>query len=139
MTVIICVDDKMGTIFNCRRQSQDNILRERVLALSENANLWMSPYSQKQFRENDNRNICVADNYLFAAENEDFCFVEGVPLSAFSEKIDRIILYKWNRVYPSDETFDMDLSSWLLISSYDFKGCSHDRITEEVYVRNEET
>ena len=136
MTAIICVDDKMGTLFNCRRQSQDNILRERVLALSEDVNLWMSPYSQKQFRENDNRNICVADNYLFAAENEDFCFVEGVPVSAFLEKIDRIILYKWNRTYPSDEFFDLDLREWVRFSTYEFAGSSHERITEEVYVKN---
>ena len=136
MTVIVCVDDKMGVLFNCRRQSKDSILRERILELSKNTSLWMSPYSQKQFEGDNNSNICIADNFLIAADNDSFCFSEGTALSPCIEKIDRIILYKWNRVYPSDETFDVDLSEWSLVSTFDFQGSSHEKITEEVYVKN---
>lgn len=136
MTVIVCVDDKMGVLFNCRRQSKDRILRERILELSKNTLLWMSPYSQKQFEDNDANNICVADNFMIAADNDSFCFSEGTALSPCLEKIDRIILYKWNRVYPSDETFDVDLSNWSLQSTFEFQGRSHEKITEEVYVKN---
>lgn len=136
MTVIVCVDDKMGVLFNSRRQSKDSVLRERVLELSKDTMLWMSPYTQKQFEENDQSNICVADNFLVVAENNAFCFCEGTALSPCIDKIDRIILYKWNRVYPSDETFDVDLSNWSLESSFEFQGSSHEKITEEVYVHN---
>ena len=136
MTVISCVDIKMGTMFNNRRQSQDSVLRKRVLEISKEAKLWMSPYSEKQFEENDNGNICVADNFLVAADNEDYCFVEGISFAPCLDKIDHIIIYKWNRDYPSDKTLDVDLSEWYLESTFDFKGSSHEKITEEVYVRN---
>lgn len=31
MIAIVCVDDKSGTMFNRRRQSQDRVLREAIL------------------------------------------------------------------------------------------------------------
>ena len=47
--------------------------------------------------------------------------------------IDEIILYKWNRVYPTDFYFDINLSTWNLTQVTEFKGNSHERITKEVY------
>ena len=35
MILIACVDDKFGMLFNRRRQSQDRMLRERVLRLTD--------------------------------------------------------------------------------------------------------
>lgn len=34
MIVMLCVDDKYGMMFNCRRQSQDRVLRERMQKLA---------------------------------------------------------------------------------------------------------
>lgn len=136
MTVIVCVDDQMGVLFNNRRQSQDRILRERIMEISKEHTLWMTPYSKKQFEDNDNSSICVADNFMIAADNDSFCFSEGTPLSCYLDKIDKIVLYKWNREYPSDVTFDINLSNWSLNSTFEFQGSSHEKITEEVYVKN---
>ncbi len=30
----------------------------------------------------------------------DFCFIENVAPSAYEDKIEKIILYRWNRTYP---------------------------------------
>ena len=136
MTVIVCVDDQMGVLFNNRRQSQDRILRERRMELCKEHTLWMTSYSKKQFEDNDNSSICVADNFMIAADNDSFCFSEGTPLSCYLDKIDKIVLYKWNREYPSDVTFDINLSNWSLNSTFEFQGSSHEKITEEVYVKN---
>ena len=46
-----------------------------------------------------------------------------------------IILYKWNRVYPADFRFEVDLSSWKLEESEEFAGLSHEKITRERYIR----
>ena len=46
-----------------------------------------------------------------------------------------MIVFKWNRVYPKDFEFELDLSKWKLAESSEFKGSSHDNITMEVYVR----
>ena len=47
----------------------------------------------------------------------------------------KLIVFKWNRVYPKDFEFEIDLSKWKLEESSEFKGSSHDKITMEVYVR----
>ena len=40
MKVIVCVDDKGGVMFNHRRQSQDRVLRERILGMTAGQTLW---------------------------------------------------------------------------------------------------
>ena len=49
MALIICADDRGGMAFNRRRQSQDRIVREHILADAAGGQLWMSPYSARQF------------------------------------------------------------------------------------------
>ena len=51
--------------------------------------------------------------------------------------IEKIILYRWNRKYPADFRFDINLedSEWKLAETREFTGSSHEKITEEVYVR----
>lgn len=135
VTVIVCVDDRLGTMFNGRRQSKDRLLRERVICNASNGFLVMSPYTERQFADDDVDNKIVSDTPLESAQSGDFCFVEGNNLSEHLDKIKRIILYKWNRTYPYDQTLDVDLSSWVLKGSCDFEGSSHEKITEEVYER----
>lgn len=49
MKIIVCVDNQNGMMFNHRRQSQDRVLRKRILELTGGKKLWMNAYSQKQF------------------------------------------------------------------------------------------
>ena len=53
MIIVICADDKNGMMFNGRRQSQDRILREKILADAGNSKIWMNAYSAKQFGDED--------------------------------------------------------------------------------------
>lgn len=137
MIVLICVDDNGGVMFNHRRQSQDRVLRCRVLEKSKGHALWMRPYSLTQFEGAGQRQIFVDEAYLMKAKLGDYCFVEGTPLADCEQRIEKLIIYKWNRIYPADRWFDLNLGDncWNLISSYDFTGSSHERITEEVYTR----
>ena len=67
---------------------------------------------------------------------DDFCFIENASVAAYKEKITRLIVYKWNRDYPADFFFDIDYAkNFRLVSTVDFEGTSHDRITKEIYVR----
>ena len=70
MIVMLCVDDKYGMMFNCRRQSQDRVLRERIQKLTGGKPLWMNAYSRKQFE--DSSNICVSEDYLDQAAAGEF-------------------------------------------------------------------
>ena len=84
MIIMVCVDDNNGMMFNKRRQSQDRVLRQRMLELA-------------------------------------------------GEK--KLILFHWNRVYPADLHSTLDLSGWNLTETEEFAGNSHEKITQERYVR----
>lgn len=126
----------MGIMFNGRRQSQDSVLRERIVQLSSKSKLWMNRYSEKQFKENDVSHINVSDYFLNEAIKGEFCFVENNEVKDYESSIEIIILYKWNKDYPSDMSFNIDLRNWDCIKSTDFIGSSHEKITEEIYTRN---
>ena len=110
MILIACVDDRAGIAFNHRRQSSDSVVRDRILELTAGSRLWMNEYSAKQF---------------------------DVSVSTYEKWVEQIILFKWNRVYPQDRAFDINLTQnkWKLQSTEDFPGHSHKNVTMEVYVR----
>ena len=130
MTLVVCVDDALGMMFNRRRQSRDRALRERILSRKGNSQLWMSAYSAELFQETDGTRIC--ETLPTEADGEAFVFVENGPMP---EAPDEIYLYRWNRRYPADRYFQVDLTKYELISREDFAGFSHEKITEEHYKR----
>lgn len=135
MHLIVCIDDDFGMLFNHRRQSQDLALRERILEITSGKKVWMNHYSQKQFEKENTVNIDCNDNFLLKATTGEYCFVETEDVSCYEPWVESIILYRWNRRYPSDLKFTIDLTNWKLQSSISFPGRSHEKITEEVYVR----
>ena len=68
MIVIACVDDRMGMLFNRRRQSQDAALRQRLLQRAARRTIWMSEYSARQFADCQADNIRVSDHCADQAE-----------------------------------------------------------------------
>lgn len=138
MVLIAAVDDDYGMMFHNRRQSQDRILREKILKLTDGRCLWMNSYTKKQFTEAaDISQICVDDSFLEKVPSGDYCFVENSAVSSYENEVEKILLFKWNRKYPSDFWFDIQLGEhgWRLVSSEEFAGYSHDKITLEVYER----
>ena len=137
MIIIVCVDDNMGMMFNHRRQSQDRVLRERVLEATKGNKLWMNHYSAKQFSESTAPQINVDDSFMSEAGSGEYCFVEDCDVTTFLRWVEKIILYQWNRRYPSDQTFSINFSAggWKLIHTEEFSGSSHERITEEIYTQ----
>ncbi len=129
MTLVTCVDDRMGLQFNARRQSQDRVLRENLLKMVQTS-LYMSPYSGKMFGVNEK--IVVSEDYLTIASPQDWVFSEDNSYLSCSDQIDRIILFRWNRHYPSDMHFIFP-GQWRLICTEDFPGSSHEKITMEIY------
>lgn len=134
MILIICIDENGGMLFNNRRQSQDKVLRQRLLLLVKDNKLMMNSYSKNQFTE-AMPNIFVSEDFLEKADHGDFCFVENTDITPYLNKAEQIIVYKWNRAYPFDMKFDISIleNDWQLCSKFDFVGSSHEKITEEVY------
>ena len=134
MKLIVCVDDRMGVMFNKRRQSKDAKVREDILSmLEEGKKLFVSPYTAKQFLEEEQEKLYVSETFLLEATEDDICFIEDSDVSDMGDMIESIILYRWNRHYPSDKYFTLDLSNYELISSLDFVGNSHPEMLKEEY------
>lgn len=133
MILAACVDDNLGMMFNNRRQSQDREVRRQLLEEAGERPLWMNAYSAKQF--DGPEGIRIHEDFLEEARPGDWCFIENVSAEGREALIERIVLFKWNRVYPADRYFSLSLEGWRLTERTDFKGYSHETITKEVYVK----
>ena len=135
MTVIVCIDERGGMLFMKRRVSKDRELINDVIKTVGDGTLYISDFSEQLFADSDISVMSVPDP-LECAKKEDFVFVENFELKPASERIEKLMVYNWNRKYPFD--FSIDISplqeGFKLLESYDFKGYSHDKITKEIYV-----
>ncbi len=131
MKVIICLDDNGGMLFNNRRQSRDKEVLKDIINNLKGEKLRISPFSEKLFADYS-ENVIVDEDFLNKASENDICFVENNALKDVSG-IKEIVVYKWNRVYPTDFKCNMDLSELELVETIDFKGFSHNKITRETY------
>lgn len=134
MHLITCLDDSNGMLFNKRRQSQDCLVREDILNNLQGSKLWMNSYSAGQFKETSGDFIFVDENFMFMASEHDYCFAENVSLTLYLNEINSLILYYWNKKYPADRYFDIDLSDWELKNTAEFAGNSHEKITKKIYL-----
>lgn len=134
MILIACVDDSLGMAFHHRRQSKDSILRRRILAKTQGRPLWMSPYSARQFEEGG-ESLRPDEAFLEKAAAQEFAFTELEAPGKFAEKIEGVLLYRWNRAYPADLRFDLSLEGYTLVERSEFAGHSHEKITEERYIK----
>ena len=144
MNIIVILDDKNGMMFNKRRQSRDQVLLSHILKIIEEKQaaasgsgcpvLWMNSYTAKLF--DPYPKYCrTDDHFLTEAGQKDFCLVENQHLSSCRGSIQELYLYRWNRRYPGDFFFDIDLQdgTWQLMESEEFAGSSHKKIILEHY------
>ena len=96
----------------------------------------MNEYSNRLFLQYNFSNQTVLPDFLAQAGPGDICFIEGNDVLPFWEKVEKLILYCWNRVYPADLYFDLAvLEGWRLTEKKDFPGSSHEILTRKVYER----
>lgn len=133
MNIIVCIDDNQGMLFNKRRQSRDVKVLEDIATLTDT--LWISSFSEKLFEDQTIKTI-ISNEFLDQASKGSYCFVEGQILKPYEKNIEQLIIYKWNRKYPSDFKLDLNLEEWKLVESVDFVGNSHDKITKERYQKH---
>ena len=136
MNIIVCIDKNNGMSFNNRRQSQDAVLRGKVMELCSGATLHMTPYSFKQFAE-ATANIEVSEDIWNCVVDNDFCFIEDVA-GLQIDLVDTLYAFNWNRKYPADVTFPMDefnKAGFQAVSEEEFAGSSHEKITLKIYKR----
>lgn len=133
MKVYLCVDNTGGMMFNNRRQSRDKEVIKDILNDST-GNLFIGKYSESLFLENENA-YTISDDMLNQAGPDDSCFVENLSLKNFLDKTSELVIYCWNRDYPTDFYLDFNPESegFKLVSQIEFTGSSHEKITKFVY------
>lgn len=135
MIVMVCADDNNGMMFNKRRQSQDRVLRQRMLELAGEKKLWMNAYSSRQFSEEEKNHIAVTEEDFTNIGQGEYCFMEDQDPARYADQIEELILFHWNRTYPADLHCTLDLSDWKLTETEEFAGYSHENITQERYMK----
>ena len=137
MNIIVCLEDNNGMMFNKRRLSQDVEVRNDIYKNLGDKSLIMNNYSFKMFqKDNSDKNIVVSED-IPADDDQNFQFIEDKKLCNFEDKIGQMIIYYWNRRYPSDLKFDIDITdgNWEVVSEEEFAGKSHEKITKKILVR----
>lgn len=136
MKLIVMIDNGGGMLFNKRRLSRDRILNQRILFLNQDKTIWVNEYTASLYQPIPS-NIKVDNHFLEKILPEDACIIENIPISQeLLQRFDELMIYKWNRSYPSDMELTISLDHWQLQESEDFKGSSHEKITEEYYEKN---
>ncbi len=135
MILLVCLDDRNGMQFHGRRQSQDRLVRQDMLTQAAGRRLWMDAATARQFTEPD-ASICIADDAAQQAAPGEYYFVESPNRLPPLANIEQLIVYRWNRHYPSDASFPIALEApaWQCCEMTEFRGYSHEKITKEVYI-----
>ena len=131
MIPIVTIDDHMGVSFNNRRQSRDSVLCDYLIEFTKDKTLWMEEYSSNLFSQFDATNIKIDCNFLVKADADDYCFIEK---KALNSKIKKLIVCRWNRVYPADTYLSLDYKKYKVRIIDEIKGKSHDKITIEEWI-----
>lgn len=134
MNIFVCVDENGGMLFNNRRISQDKAVVKKILEISGGSKLYMNSYSAKLF--DGIHEIIIDESFITKANSDDFCFVENIAVP--EDSINKLYIFNWNRKYPSDFKFNIDIAGngYEKISTEEFTGSSHERITLDIYGRN---
>ena len=122
--LVVKVENRMGISFNNRPCSNDECIEQHL-------NDVISECTPRRFyaRSKDEMDLLIAENSCGVFVSDIF------DPSPCLDYFDGIILYGWNRDYPSDIKFTSDLSEFTCVSIQDFAGKSHEKITESVYLR----
>lgn len=111
MKLIVCLDEAGGMAFNNRRQSRDAEVVKRIMEIAPV--LHINSYSQDLFPD-----ATTGLGEVYFAEVDLPC-----------DAPDEIYIFNWNRLYPQDFKFSIDLDNYELLSTEEFSGTSHDKIT----------
>ena len=128
MTLFVCVDERGGMAWCGRRQSRDRAVYEDIVKLTVGIPLLTDVRSASLFDAESS--VIVSDE---SPEGNYARFIEFESPAKYAGSVRRLVVYCWNRHYPSDLQFDLSLDHFRLIEEYDFSGTSHECITRRIY------
>ena len=91
-------------------------------------------YSAKLFTGNIPDNFAVDPDALEKAGVGEFVFTERKDPLQYTDRIETMIVYFWNRNYPSDIKLSYNGPDWVRTGIAEFPGHSHEKITVEEWL-----
>ena len=133
MKAFVCVDDNCGMAFLGKRQSRDSRVLDDIISISSGSLVYMTERTKKLFPNTDFAIASEITDQILSSD--EYYFFETESPIGYLDSIDEIVMYRWNRRYPSDLKlgFSPNDSEYTRVSVIEFIGTSHDLITKEVY------
>ncbi|MBE6635945.1 MAG: ribonuclease Z [Ruminococcaceae bacterium] len=133
ITVAVCVDDEGGMLFYGKRQSRDRHLISELIEWADGRRIYIYPFSKALFP--DEGTAVIAADPITECTDGGICFIENLDILPYIDSVGELVIYRWNRLYPSDKKLDINPISqgFVLKETTDFVGSSHEKITKEVY------
>lgn len=131
MKLALCIDDGGGMRFCGRRQSRDRFLLADLFSSVGTGRLFCEAASDSLL--DGLAHTVISRTELSRLGGEDILFTECPPIAPLLPYADTLILYRWNREYPRDESLDISLTEFTFVRRDEFVGSSHERITKEIY------
>ncbi len=133
MTLIMFLDERGGMLFNNRRQTLDYELLD-IISKDFGERLYISPFSEKYF---SGRCASLLEDPLADAPDDSAVFIEDRDVLPFIDRIDKILIYRWSKVYPSDRQTDILPADhgFRLLGKLKFSTEVHKDIVKEIYKR----
>ena len=94
-------------LFNKRRQSRDQAVLEEIQMLCQGKVLWMNEYSFSVYGKMEGVEIRCRQDFLQKAGTGEYALVETDDLEEISKNIEEILIFRWNRLYPSDKKLEI--------------------------------
>lgn len=127
MTTAITLEDRNGRSFWGKRLSSDREILRKLITMSRT--VYTDKYSYAHIPDGENGNFIIADkNKVLESDSLYWTEIGDIP-----EETDQLIVFRWNRNYGADRFYNPLDHGWKMISSEDFPGYSHDKITMETY------
>lgn len=127
MTLILWTGNNGELLFNRRRCSQDRAVVADILTNYPPSALRVSAYSSPLFPG-------VKTVTQLSEVGADVLFLEDLPLPPALISANKLIVYRFDRIYPADVRLQIP-ADFTLTDSRTFAGFSHEKITREVYVK----
>lgn len=127
MNIIICIEKNKGISFNNRRLSKDKKIIDDIV---KNYDVVGNKYTQAMFEE---YGLTIKEKKIKNATKKDlYYFIEDDSINSI-DCINNLIIYDFNRNYPSDVKLIINLENFILIEEFKIEGTSHKEIIKKVY------
>ncbi len=133
MTLIFCLDKNNGMLFGGRRQTFDYEVLDLICNIG-GERLYITPFSQKYFGE---RSYELLGEGLKGAPSDAAVFLEDRDALPYISRVEKIIIYRWDKVYPADRWLGFSPldEGFRLSGKVKFSTEVHKDIVKEIYKR----